>query len=115
MRRSGKGSGGGLGMNKVGHRSAGKAEPKPDRVHEGYAGQLGQKQGSHTTHGGETSYRGEKMYGGKGYKGPQMISDPVSAVGVGGGRTVHMRGQQGQHGDVAGSPRPQGRDILDTT
>jgi hypothetical protein len=41
-----------------------------------------------------------------------MISDPVKAVGVGGGRTIHHCGSQDQHGPVAGAPKPSGRDIL---
>jgi hypothetical protein len=41
-----------------------------------------------------------------------MISDPVKAVGVGGGRTVYHCGSQDQHGSVAGTNKPAGRDIL---
>jgi hypothetical protein len=33
-------------------------------------------------------------------------------IGVGGGRTVQRSGSQAQHGPVAGSPKPAGRDIL---
>ena len=36
----------------------------------------------------------------------------VGRGGVSTGRTVHAAGSQGQHGPVAGSPEPQGRDIL---
>jgi hypothetical protein len=32
--------------------------------------------------------------------------------GVGKGRTVMRSGGQGQHGGIAGSPKPAGRDIL---
>jgi hypothetical protein len=41
-----------------------------------------------------------------------MISDPVKAVGVGGGRTIYKTGSQDQHGPVAGTSKPKGRDIL---
>jgi hypothetical protein len=69
-------------------------------------------QGSHTTNRTDSSYRGEKLYGGRGYEPPGMISDPVKAVGVGGGRTIYGTGTQSQHGQVAGKPSPQGREIL---
>jgi hypothetical protein len=36
----------------------------------------------------------------------------VQGGGPGKGRTVMCSGSQGQHGPVAGSPQPQGRDIL---
>jgi hypothetical protein len=52
------------------------------------------------------------LYGGRGYEPPNMISDPVAAVGVGGGRTIYKTGTQDQHGNVAGSSKPSGRDIL---
>jgi hypothetical protein len=81
-------------------------------VRPGGVGQLGNSQGSHTTNRTDSSYRGEKLYGGRGYEPPIMISDPVKAVGVGGGRSVMRSGSQSRHGQVAGSPKPAGRDIL---
>jgi hypothetical protein len=36
----------------------------------------------------------------------------VGRGGPGAGRVVHASGSQGQHGPAAGSPEPQGRDIL---
>jgi hypothetical protein len=44
-----------------------------------------------------------------------MISDPVKAVGVGGGRTIHSCGSQGSHGAPnPGQPRPNRyRDALE--
>ena len=109
MRRSGTGSGGGIGMNKVVHRPHGKTEPIANKYRPQGVSQHGQMQGTHVTRAGETSYRGEPKRGGRGYEPPGMISDPVKAVGVGGGRTIYSTGTQSQHGDVAGSPRPQGR------
>ena len=109
MRRSGQGSGGGLGMNKVVHRPHGKTEPQANKYRPQGVSQYGQMQGSHVTREGESNYRGEPKRGGRGYEPPGMISDPVKAVGVGGGRTIYKTGTQDQHGDVAGSPRPQGR------
>jgi hypothetical protein len=40
-----------------------------------------------------------------------MISDPVKAVGVGGGRTIYKTGTQQQYGS-GGPEKPAGRDIL---
>ena len=116
MRRSGKGSGGGLGMNKVVHRPHGKTEPRAHEYRPGGVGQLGNKQGNHQTHGrGATSYTGEPLRGGRGYEPPGMISDPVKAVGVGGGRTIYKTGTQCQTGPVnPGNPPPnRQRDALE--
>jgi hypothetical protein len=44
-----------------------------------------------------------------------MGNDRARDVGQGGpgvGYDIHRTGSQGQHGAVAGSPKPQGRDIL---
>jgi hypothetical protein len=68
-------------------------------------------QGSHVTRGEESSYRGDPFYRGRGYEPPGMISDPVKAVGVGGGRTIYKTGSQDQYGS-GGPQKPQGRDIL---
>ena len=118
MRRSGKGSGGGIGMNKVVHRPHGKTEPFARTMRVEGVGQLGQKQGSHiTSEKGEsdTGYRGEKVRGGPGYNPPLGITDPVKAVGVGGGRTIHSCGSQGLQGSVnPGNPPPNRyRDALE--
>ena len=113
MRRSGQGSGGGQGMNKVVHRPHGKEEPRANAYRPQGVGQYGIMQGTHVTRYGEAPYRGEEKRGGRGYEPPGMISDPVKAVGVGGGRTIHSSGSQGSHGATnPGNPRPQGRGIL---
>ena len=99
-------------LNKVVHRPHGKTEPVPHAKRPAGVSQYGQKQGNHVTRHGESNYRGERVEGGRGYATPQGITDPVKAVGVGGGREVMRSGQQGQHGEVAGNPKPAGRDIL---
>jgi hypothetical protein len=110
MRRSGIGSGGGIGMNKLVNSRAGKTEPRAHEARPGGAGQLGNSQGSHVTAERESPYRGENLIGRRGYEPPGMISDPVKAVGVGGGRTIHHCGSQGTQGPVApGNPRPNPR------
>jgi hypothetical protein len=109
MRRSGKGSGGGLGMNKVVHRPHGKTEPRPHARNPARVAQYGQMQGTHITHGKESSYRGEPDFTRSGYATPVGISDPVKAVGVGGGRTIYEHGTQCQTGTNPGNPRPNPR------
>jgi hypothetical protein len=88
MRRSGHGSGGGHGMNKVHHRSAPKAEPKPHSINPAAVSQIGLG----------TFLGREALRDGKGYATPRGPTDNVAAVGVGGGRTVMKSGSQGQHG-----------------
>jgi len=62
------------------------------------------------THGNDSDYRGEPKRGGRGYEPPGMISDPVKAVGVGGGKTIYSSGSQCQTGAAnPGSPRPNPR------
>src|SRR5215472_15990537 len=104
MRRSGQGSGGGLGMNKVVHRPHGKTEPFANKYRPQGVSQYGQMQGSHVTRGQESNYRGEPKRGGRGYEPHGMISDPVKAVGVGGGRTIYKTGSQCQTGTNPGNP-----------
>ena len=106
MRRSGVGSGGGIGMNKHVESRAPKIEPRPRAVHPGGVGQLGSMQGSHVTRGEESSYRGDPFYRGKGYATPVGPTDNVAAVGVGKGRTIYASGSQCQTGTNPGNPRP---------
>ena len=110
MRRSGTGSGGGYRMNKHVDSRAPKIEPRAREMRPGGVGQLGQKQGSHVTRHSDSNYRGEPLRGGRGYEPPGMISDPVKAVGVGGGRTIYASGSQGTQGSVnPGNPAPNPR------
>src|ERR1700756_221015 len=91
MRRSGVGSGGGIGNRKVVHSRAPKAEPRPRAINPSSVAQLGALVGDHTTHGDPkgTGYRGEELVRGPGYSGPIAPTDNVAACGVGGGRTIY--------------------------
>jgi hypothetical protein len=79
----------------------------------GAVGQLGQKQGDHVTREGSTGYRGEPFHSGRSFQPVKFGNELATNVGKGGpgaGRTLYgQAGSQGQHGDVAGSPLPQGR------
>jgi hypothetical protein len=70
----------------------------------GYAGQLGQSQGNHTTNKGETSYRGERMHDQRSFQPVPFGNEVALNVGKGGcgtGRTLFgQAGTQGQHGAV---------------
>jgi hypothetical protein len=91
--------GGGIESNKVVHRQAPKAEPKPHRASPAGASQLGQS----------TAYIKDELVRGRGYATPKGPTDNVKAVGVGGGRTIHQSGSQ--HG-LTTRQLPEGRDIL---
>ena len=109
-------AGGGINSNKVVHRPHGKTEPVANKYRPQGVSQYGQMQGSHTTNRRtESDYRGEPKRDGRGYEPPGMISDPVKAVGVGGGGTIHSCGSQGLQGNVnPGQPRPNRyRDALE--
>jgi hypothetical protein len=113
MRRSGTGSGGGIGMNKNVQPSvrtgSGSKSARPAGV-----AMFGQMQGSHVTSHRETNYRGEPLHGDRSFQ-PTEFGNAIAARTVckpGGSREVLPMGGQGTHGPVAGSPRPQGRGIL---
>ena len=117
MRRSGKGSGGGIGMNKNVQPSV-RTGSGSKGISPGWVGQRGQKQGSHVTErgGNETSYRGEQKFTGKNFQ-PVAFGNEVAlnvkGGGPGTGRTVMPCGGQGMHGAPApGNPPAQGKDIL---
>jgi hypothetical protein len=108
-------AGGGLGSSVVNEQGQRLGAPR-EGVRPGYAGQLGQKQGSHITDGYETDYRGAKMQAPR----PTAASVPlgnalatnVGAGGPGTGRTLYgQSGSQGQYGS-GGPLKPGGRDIL---
>jgi hypothetical protein len=112
MRRSGVGSGGGYRTNKHSDTRAPKVEPKAYAKRPAGSAGIGTMYGDHSTHrGSSTGFKGEKLAGGRGYEPPGMISDPVKAVGVGGGRKVYGSGSQSQYGS-GGAPKPAGREIL---
>jgi hypothetical protein len=114
MRHSGKGSGGGQGMNKNVKQTVRTGAPKR-AVNPGGAGQIGASQGDHVTEKRQGSgYRGEKLFAGTGY--PSKLGNEVAAsttCGPGGSREVMRSGSQGTHGAPnPGSPRPKGPDIF---
>jgi hypothetical protein len=92
--------GGGYESNKVVHRQAPKAEPKPHGASPAGASQLGQS----------VAYIKDELIRGRGYATPKGPTDNVAAVGVGGGRTIHQSGSQ--HGLKPVHPLPPGRDPL---
>ena len=115
MRRSGTGSGGGIGMNKNVQPSvrtgSGSKSTRPAGV-----SQIGYQVGDHTTsRPGSSGYKGEKLHGPaeRNFQPVKFGNELATNIGKGGpgtGRTLYgQSGQQGQHGPVAGSPRPQGR------
>lgn len=114
MRKSGVGSGGGVGNNKV-TRVAPKAGKPAREVRPKGVAQIGTSRGNHAMrsgkvlHGDVEPVRGQRL--------PAAVrhgNDPAltGTVGVGAGRTIHVSGGQGQHGPVAGTAKPQGREIL---
>jgi hypothetical protein len=112
MRRSGVGSGGGIGMNKHRDTRAPKSEPRARSISPGGVNMLGAMQGDHITdRKGSSGYRGEELIRSKGYMPPKGPTDNVAACGVGGGRKVYASGSQDQYGS-GGAEKPAGRDIL---
>ena len=81
------------------------------------ATQIGLKVGDHVTRmGGSTGYKGERLHNPEKNFQPVKFGNEVALnVGKGGcgtGRTIYSCGSQSQHGDVAGSEKPAGREIL---
>jgi hypothetical protein len=87
-----------------------KVEPRAKAVREQRVGQIGTAMGDHVTNKDSTGYRPGPLYRGAGYNAPYGITDPVKAVGVGGGRVNYgQSGSQGCHGQPAsGNPPPRG-------
>jgi hypothetical protein len=76
-------------------------------------GNIGRSVGDHTTERGTVKRPNEPLS--VDVKAPVRMGNDLAqslGVGVGVGYVVHRSGSQGQHGAVAGSPKPQGRDIL---
>jgi hypothetical protein len=114
MRRSGTGSGGGYGSRNVVDKPV-RTGAGAKAAHVGGVSQLGNKVGDHITNKSGTGYRGDPLFAGPGYNPVKYGNELATNVGRGGpgkGREVMACGSQGQHGQVAGTPRPQGRDIL---
>jgi hypothetical protein len=78
--------------------------------------QIGNMVGDHATHvRGSTGYTGERLHNDRSFQPVKFGNEVALNVGKGGcgtGRTIYRTGSQDQHGDVAGSRRPTGRDIL---
>jgi hypothetical protein len=111
MRRSGKGSGGGAGMNKNVSPSVKYGQPAKEKMVRGVS-QIGQSMGNHIT---ERTYKVnpiEKVRGGviPGVGTIPLGNETNRACGPRGeGRTLYgQSGTQGQHGTPEGRPAPTG-------
>lgn len=84
------------------------------RVNPGGADQLGQSMGNHSTSSGRTLRNPATPLHGGAMRSPKLGNECAvrTVAGPGGSRTINATGGQGQHGPVAGSPKPSGRDIL---
>ena len=105
MRRSGTGSGGGIGMNKnvqpPVRTGSGSKSTRPAGV-----AMFGQMQGSHTTNRRtESDYRGERLHNDKSFQPVPFgnaVALNVKGGGPGTGRTLYgQSGSQGCHGQPA--------------
>jgi hypothetical protein len=97
---SGHRPGGGLHSKQTVHKQAPKIEPRPHSINPKAVAEIGASQ-----------YWGQQeLRDGKGYATPVGISDPVAAVGVGGGRTIYKSGSQ--QGLRPARELPAGRDML---
>jgi hypothetical protein len=98
-------------VREVGNRPGKVAE----RINPGGAAQQGLAQGNHIMERREaTNYRGDKMIVGElSRPGQPRLGNEVAFTtkcGVGGSRNLYgQAGTQGQHGPVAGEPKPVGR------
>jgi hypothetical protein len=84
-----------------------------EKISPGGVSQYGGAVGSHVTDRGDTGYRGDPVR--VGTKPSVALGNQTAleaAQGAGAGRAVSRTGTQGQHGPVAGQPKPQGADIL---
>jgi hypothetical protein len=114
MKKSGTGSGGGLGSRNVKEVPMRTGKPAYG-VGPGWASQLGSNIGNHATESGRNlPYRGEKMHDGLTPAGGRVkLGNEVSAAtkcGVGGSRTLYgQSGSQRTYGPTApGNPQPKG-------
>ena len=111
MRRSGVGSGGGIGMNKNVQPSV-RTGSGSRGTHPGGVAQLGQHVGDKATHGNSkgTGYRGEPLHQDRSFQPVKFGNEVALNVGKGGcgtGRTIYKTGSQGTQGSVnPGNPRP---------
>ena len=86
MRRSGTGSGGGIGMNKNVEPSV-RTGSGSKGVSPGWVGQKGQMQGSHVTRYSDSDYRGEQKFTGQNFQpvpfGKKPPPEPEGLFGSG--------------------------------
>jgi hypothetical protein len=111
MRRSGIGSGGGLGSKNVVNppvkTGSGSASTRPAGV-----AQIGNSWGNHTTNKGESNYSGERLHNPERNFQPTKFGNEIAAnttCGPGGSRTIYKTGSQDQYGTNPGDPRPNPR------
>jgi hypothetical protein len=75
--------------------------------------QIGISWGNHQTAlgGSDTKYSGERLHNDRTFQKTKFGNEVAANTqcGPGGSREVMRTGSQGQHGQVAGSPRPPGR------
>jgi hypothetical protein len=104
-------SGGGITSNKLVHKPV-RTGAERRHVHPGGVGQLGQRQGDHTTDGKATGYRGQPLFGPNKPISVPLGNELATNVGKGGpgtGRKIYACGTQGTQGEVnRGSPMPVG-------
>ena len=84
---------------------------------EGWVGQKGQLQGTHTTNRTDSDYRGEKKFTGKNFQPVAFGNEVALNVGKGGcgtGRNLYgQAGSQGTHGQPAQGNPPAQRKSFD--
>jgi hypothetical protein len=99
-------AGGGAGSRVVKNNQAGrKVEPRAQGVRPGAVSQIGQSLGTHAQEAGAKKLNPIAPTRTQGYNAP--IGAQTNAK-----PTIHATGTQAQHGPVAGTPKPAGRDIL---
>jgi hypothetical protein len=106
-------SGGGVTSNKLVQVPVRYGSPTANKIDPGSASRIGHSVGNHTM-SGDTRRPPEPLVTGTMKQVPlgNQVAGNVGKGGPGAGRIVHRSGSQAQHGPVAGSVQPQGRDIL---
>jgi hypothetical protein len=116
MRRSGTGSGGGVGSNKVVHPGVRVGAKSSDAMSPSGVAQQGNSQGGRTSGEGHHSSMNTAVALREGsVRNPTPFGNAVAAstpARPGGGRTVMKSGSQGTHGPVDPGRSHQMRDIL---
>lgn len=114
MRKSGVGSCGGLGNNKVTRVTPRDGAPAREMRPKGVS-QIGSSRGNHATNHGKLLHKDVEPVRGKRMDSVPLGNEVARNVGKGGpgtGRTVFASGSQGQHGAPEGRGAVAGRDIL---